>query len=292
MRTLHLFVISTLIWGTTWIAITFQIADVAPEASVTYRFLFAAILMFGLAKFKGREIWTGFAQQRWMIFLGFLYAINYIFVYRAEMQISSGLVAVAGSAILFFNIVLSRIIFGHPITKALALGSLFGFGGIVVLFLPDLLAFSTAHVYGVTFTLIASFGASCANIVAMRNSNAGISVTTTNAWWMFWCAVFTAISVPLLGHEFTFAWTFSYVTSLVYLAVFGSVIAFSAYLTLLKRLGPGQAGYVAVLTPVVALLISTLFEDLRWQWSMYVGTALIIVGQILVVRSKGKMAER
>lgn len=289
VSTLNLFIISTLIWGTTWIAITFQIEGIAPEVSVSYRFALATILMLGLAWMKRRRVWLSFPEQRWMMLLGLLYAINYIFVYRAETQISSGLVAVAGSAILFFNIILSRFFFHHAITRELAIGALFGFSGIVVLFAPDIVAFSTQHIYGVCFSLISAFGASLANMVATRNSNVGISITTTNAWWMFWCAVFTAVAVPLTGNQFSFVSTPSYWLALFYLAIFGSVIAFSAYLTLLKRLGPGQAGYVAVLTPVVALIVSTLFEDLRWHWSMYLGVALIIAGQLLIIHHRSRL---
>ena len=290
MSTLNLFIISTLIWGTTWIAITFQIDGVPPEVSVSYRFAIATVLMAALAWFKPSKIWLTWQQQRWMFLLGFLYAINYLFVYRAETQISSGLVAVAGSAILFFNIILARFFFGHAISRELAIGALFGFTGIVILFAPDVLAFSTQHIYGVSFSLISAFGASCANMVAQRNSNEGISITVTNAWWMFWCALITAIAVPLTGNEFTIPTTTSFWLALFYLAIFGSVIAFSAYLTLLKRLGPGQAGYVAVLTPVVALIVSTLFENLRWQWSIYLGVVFIIAGQMLIIHHRSRMS--
>lgn len=285
-----MFIISTLIWGTTWIAITFQINGVPPEVSVSYRFAIATILMAALAWFKRSKIWLTWQQQRWMFLLGFLYAINYLFVYRAETQISSGLVAVAGSAILFFNIILARFFFGHAISRELAIGALFGFTGIVILFAPDVLAFSTQHIYGVSFSLISAFGASCANMVAQRNSNEGISITVTNAWWMFWCAVITAVAVPLSGNEFSIPTTTSFWLALFYLAIFGSVIAFSAYLTLLKRLGPGQAGYVAVLTPVVALIVSTLFENLRWQWSIYLGVAFIIAGQMLIIHHRSRIS--
>ena len=291
MSTAQQFLISTLIWGTTWIAITFQLGSVAPEASVTYRFLLAGGALFLWARLKGESLALNGRQQLWMALLGLFYAVNYAFIYRAEMQISSGLVAVAGSAMLFFNIVLSRWLFGSPITRELTIGAGLGVLGMLLVFWPEVAAFSGRDgTLGVTFALIGSFGASCANMVAMRNAKAGLPVLTTNAWWMLWCAGFMAIAVPLSGAEFTFEWSTGYVLSLLYLAIFGSVIAFSAYLALVGKIGASRASYIAVLTPIVALIISTFFEDMQWHLSSGFGVLAIGLGQFLILHGRSKQS--
>lgn len=292
MNTGQQFLIATLIWGTTWIAITFQLGGVAPEASVAYRFLLAGAALFLWARLKGETLAIGWRQQRWMALLGLFYAVNYGFIYRAEMQISSGLVAVAGSAMLFFNILMSRWLFNARISRELGLGAALGIGGIVLVFWPEVAAFSGRDgSQGVLFALLGAFGAACANMVAMRNANAGLPVRTTNAWWMLWCAGFMAIAVPLSGAEFGFEWQAGYLLSLVYLAVFGSVIAFSCYLALVGKIGAARASYIAVLTPIVALLISTLFEGMQWHLSTGAGMLLIGFGQLLILRGKREPAE-
>lgn len=291
MSTAQQFLISTLIWGTTWIAITFQLGTVAPEASVTYRFLLAGGALFLWARLKGESLALNGRQQLWMALLGLFYAVNYAFIYRAEMQISSGLVAVAGSAMLFFNIVLSRWLFGSPITRELTIGAGLGVLGMLLVFWPEVAAFSGRDgTLGVIYALVGSFGASCANMVAMRNAKAGLPVLTTNAWWMLWCAGFMAVAVPLSGAEFTFEWSSGYVLSLLYLAIFGSVIAFSAYLALVGKIGASRASYIAVLTPIVALLISTIFEDMQWHLSSGFGVLAIGLGQFLILHGRSKQS--
>jgi drug/metabolite transporter (DMT)-like permease len=293
MTTSQQFLIATLIWGTTWIAITFQLGEVAPEASVTYRFLLAGAALCLWAKIRGESLALNWRQHGWMALLGLFYAVNYAFIYRAEMQISSGLVAVAGSAMLFFNILLSRWLFGSPITRELSMGAGLGVAGIVLVFWPEVAAFSGRDgTLGVAFALIGSFGAACANMVAMRTAKAGLPVLTTNAWWMLWCAGFMAVAVPLSGAEFSFEWSAGYLLSLLYLAIFGSVIAFSCYLALVGKIGAARASYMAVLTPIVALIISTFFENMQWHLSSVLGVIAIGCGQFLILHGRSKEASK
>ena len=289
MNTAQQFLVATLIWGTTWIAITFQLGSVAPEASVTYRFLLAGVVLSLWARIKGEPLALTARQHGWMALLGLFYAVNYAFIYRAEMQISSGLVAVAGSAMLFFNIVLSRWLFNSPITRELTLGAGLGVLGMLLVFWPEVAAFSGRDgTLGVVYALVGSFGAACANMVAMRNAKAGLPVLTTNAWWMLWCAGFMAVAVPLSGAEFAFELSTGYVLSLLYLAIFGSVIAFSCYLALVGKIGASRASYMAVLTPIVALIISTFFENMQWHLSSVLGVVAIGIGQFLILHGRSK----
>lgn len=287
------FIIATLIWGTTWIAITFQLGTVAPEASVAYRFLLAGSALFLWARLKGENLRISTRQHGWMALLGLFYAVNYAFIYRAEMQISSGLVAVAGSTMLFFNILLSRWLFGSAITRELSIGAGLGVLGIALVFWPEVAAFSGRDgTMGVAFALIGAFGAACANMVAMRNAKEGLPVLTTNAWWMLWCAGFMLIAVPVSGAEFSFDWSTGYLLSLLYLAIFGSVIAFSCYIALVGKIGAARASYIAVLTPIVALVISTFFENMQWHLSSVMGVLAIGLGQFLILHGRSTQASK
>jgi drug/metabolite transporter (DMT)-like permease len=101
---------------------------------------------------------------------------------------------------------------------------------------------------------------------------------------MMYGAMFVALYALAIGRPFSFDGSAAYLLSLCYLALFGSVLAFGAYLTLVGRIGAGRAGYTAAAIPIVALLFSTLFEGLRWQANTALGIAFCLVGNILVLR--------
>ena len=81
-----------------------------------------------------------------------------------------------------------------------------------------------------------------------------------------------------------------YLLSLLYLALFGSVFAFVAYLTLLQRIGASRSGYTAAAIPVLAMLTSTVFEGYRWTAPAVVGLLLVLAGNVLVLRAKERKA--
>ena len=101
---------------------------------------------------------------------------------------------------------------------------------------------------------------------------------------MAYGALTAAVVASITGVPWTFERTPVYVLSLVYLALFGSVFAFAAYLTLLKRVGAGPSSFVAVATPMIALLLSTLFEGYRWTWVGALGVVLAVAGNWLALR--------
>jgi len=282
VNTAFLFIVCSLVWGTTWIAITFQLGDVAPAASVSFRFTLAAFFIFLIAKYKYVSLRASKTSHAWFALLGLFYTFNYIAVYMAEIQISSGLVAVAGSCIMFFNIIFSKLFFGYAITSRLAIGALVGLAGVCSLFYVDLITFNVSYIVGAAFALFAALAASLANMTAVKSSYRGESILKTNFWWMTWCAVFTGGYALINGELKLPAWSFNYYAALLFLSLFGSVVAFTSYLSLVDKVGPSKASYIAVITPVLALAISTVYEDLTWHSSTYAGVLLIIIGQLII----------
>ena len=88
------------------------------------------------------------------------------------------------------------------------------------------------------------------------------------------------------GTSFTMDWSMPYIASLVYLSVFGSIIAFGAYLSLIGQIGADRAAYATVLFPIVALLISSVFEGFEWTALSLAGMALVLAGNVLIVGRK------
>ena len=284
MGPIALFSIAALIWGSTWLAITFQLGSVAAEASVVYRFALAALMLAAWCLATGRSLRFPAAQHAWLASQGaLLFGLNYLCVYWAEQHIASGLVAVLFSLIVFLNLVGVRVFFATPVNRRTALGAALGVAGVTLLFWRELAGMQTDALRGILFGLAATVFASGGNLLAVRNQRRGIPLLPGVAWGMTYGTLTIAIVAALNDIVWTFDPRPGYVLSLLYLAAFGSVIAFAAYLTLLGKIGAARAGYVGVAVPVVALLLSTVFEHYEWTLPALAGAALCIAGNVLVL---------
>ena len=288
MSNVALFLIPTVIWSSTWLAITFQLGTVAPEVSVAYRFALAAVLIAGGCLATGRSL--RFAPRHHALFAAqgaLFFGLNYIAIYRAEQYATSGLVAVLFSTIVIMSLVGTRLAFGTPITARATTGAALGVGGVALLFLPELTSAGNGGdtALGIAYTLGGTLVATGGNLVSMRMQRLHLPIVETTAIGMGYGALIAALVATLAGVTWTFDPRPAYVASLAYLAVFGSIVAFLTYLTLLKQVGAGPASYVGVTTPVAAMLFSTVLEGYRWTLPGMVGVALAVAGNVLVLRA-------
>ena len=288
MSNVALFLIPTVIWSSTWLAITFQLGVVAPEVSVAYRFALAAILIAGGCLATGRSL--RFAPRHHALFAAqgaLFFGLNYIAIYRAEQYATSGLVAVLFSTIVIMSLVGTRLAFGTPITARATTGAALGVGGVALLFLPELVSAGgdSDTALGIAYTLGGTLVATGGNLVSMRMQRLHLPIVETTAIGMGYGALIAALVATLAGVTWTFDPRPAYVASLAYLAVFGSIVAFLTYLTLLKQVGAGPASYVGVTTPVAAMLFSTVLEGYRWTLPGMAGVALAVAGNVLVLRA-------
>ena len=289
MNNTFLYAVTVLIWGSTWLAIEYQLGVVAPEVSVVYRYILAAAVLFIWCKIRGLSLSFKPKDHLWFMTLGlFLFCLNYILAYRAQVHITSAMAAIAFSMMLWMNIVLSRVIFGTRAGARVLLGALLGIVGILILFAPQIetVSFEDGVFFGSMLALLGALMASCGNMVSQAAQKRKLPVVQGNAWSMFYGAILTGTIAVAGGHEFNFDATFTYITSLLYLALFGSVVAFGAYLTLLGRIGAHKAGYATVMFPVVALMLSMAFEGLRLDLAIVTGTSLVLLGNLLVLRKR------
>jgi drug/metabolite transporter (DMT)-like permease len=286
MKNLFLYAITVLIWGSTWLVITFQLGEVDPILSVAYRFTLASLLLLAYAGL--RKVNLRFTARQ-HLFFGLqgvlLFSLNYLLVYLAEQRLTSGLVAVIFSMLVFMNILLGALFLGTPVRAKVVIGALIGLVGISLVFLPELKAFSLQDrgFVGLLLSVGGTLFASLGNIVSARNQRERLPVIQTNAFGMGYGAILMFIFALIAGKPFTFEATTGYILSLVYLAVFGSVIAFGAYLTLLGQIGADRAGYSSLLFPIVALGLSTLFEGYQWSAAALTGVLLVVGGNFLVL---------
>jgi len=286
---LQLFAGCVAIWGSTWLAIKFQLGRVAPEASVFYRFLLASCLLFAYCLARRLPLRYSLKQHAWIALLGvFMFSVSYIFVYYAEEHVVSGLVAVGYSASPLLGMLGMRLFFGTPMTRVLAIGSVLGIVGIALVFWPEFakLQGDRDTALGALHTIIAVVVSAFGAIVAQRNQRAGLPLWQSMAWGMLYGSLFSLAVTLAAGESLDFEATMPYVLSLVYLAVLGSILAFAAYLTLLHRVGAARAGYIGVMVPIVALVISALFEKFQWHALTWLGIAVSVAGNVIVLRRK------
>lgn len=289
MNNSTLYVLTVLIWGSTFFAIEFQLGMVAPEVSVVYRYSAAACLLFCWSRFRGLPLRFAARYHASFMLLGLLlFGLNYILTYYSQIYITSALAAMAFSSMVWMNIVNSRIFFGVKAGRRVLFGALLGVVGMYLLFAPQVseLSFSDSVFFGSCLALLGALTASFGNMVSQAIQKTDIPVVQSNAWGMFYGALFMGAVALVNGREFTFEWSVAYVGSLAYLSVFGSIVAFGAYLTLLGRIGAHKAGYAMVMFPVVALLLSTLFEGLEITIATVAGTLLVLAGNVFVLKTR------
>lgn len=282
-----LYVIAVLIWGSTWLGIEFQLGVVAPEASVVYRYALASLMLFGWAFARGLRLRFEVRAHAWFVLLGVcLFSLNYVLAYRAQVHLTSAMCALAFTAMVWMNILLSRAIFGTRIGGRVLVGAALGIVGIVTLFAPRIgeVSLGDSVFSGSLLAVLGAFVASAGNMVSQKAQLEKLPVIQSNAWGMFYGTLLTAAYVLASGREFAFEPSAEYVLSLLYLSFFGSVVAFGAYLTLLGRIGAHRAGYAVVMFPVVALVLSMLFEGLVLDTYIVLGTLLVLTGNVFVLK--------
>ena len=221
------------------------------------------------------------------------FCASYVCVYEAERFVASGVVAVGYAASPLFALVLARVFLGTRMSARVALGGVVGIAGVALIFWHEFarLTLSQHVIWGAELTMVSVLLASLGTIAAAGYQRLGVKGWGPLAWAMAYGSAGAALFALAEGTPWNWSWSMPFVGSLVYLAVFGSIAAFGAYIALVHRLGPAKAGYIGVLTPVVALMVSSVFEGFVWAGSTVAGIALAIGGNVIALWPGTAVAE-
>jgi drug/metabolite transporter (DMT)-like permease len=284
------FLLVALIWGSTWLVIKDQLAAAPPSWSVTYRFAIACVGMFVLAAFTHRRGFTmTFGGHLMALAIGLTqFFLNFNFVYRAELYLTSGIVAVLFGLLMVPNAIFGRVFLRLPITPRFLAGSLIGLAGIGLLLLHESrTAPASAQVaLGVTLAALGILAASASNVLQASETARKRPLVLLLAWAMLWGTLADAAFAWTIAGPPVFPADLRYWAGVSYLAIVGSVVAFPLYYGLIRELGPGRAAYNGVVVPVVAMALSTVFEDYRWSGLAVAGGLLALLGMVLALRAK------
>ncbi|WP_432464460.1 MULTISPECIES: DMT family transporter [unclassified Agarivorans] len=282
------------IWGTTWLAIAYQIGNVPIANSIMYRFAIAALILMIFLRLSGRLQKLNPKQHFSCLLLGLcLFSCNFMLFYHAAQYIPSGLISIIFSIATIMNMGNSWLFYKQRPSLRLLVGGAIGISGIVLLFYPNLQQSEGLgeQVLGLLMALAGTYCFSLGNVLSAKQQKQGLPVLSVNAYGMAYGASFLLLWCLLSGQGFHLTSSVKYLSSLFYLALVGSVLGFSFYLILVGRLGPQKAAYTTVLFPVVALGLSTLFESYQWTPLALLGVATVLIGN-LIVFTKGNPFRR
>ena len=289
-RVLIPFAVATLIWGTTWIVIRDQLGVVPPSWSVAYRFMTGAAAMFAWAWWQGIPLRIDRPAIPFVLAFGAIqFTLNFNLVYRAEAYITSGLVAVVFALLLVPNAILGRIVLKQPIEGRFLVGSVIAIAGVGLLILHEARmdpSSGSATLMGAMLTIGGVLAASVANVMQGTARARALPMAPMLAWGMTVGALAdSAFALATVGPP-VFDWRWAYVAGIFHLGVLASAVAFTAYFSVIRAVGPARAAYSGILVPIIAMLISTLFENYRWTLLSAAGGAVAIAGLLIALSAK------
>lgn len=288
-----LFAATLFAWGTSWFALQINANNgiVSPEASIFYRFIMAALIMLAWVAARRRGLHFPAAMHgRFAIMGGTIFSFNFLCYYHASAALPSGYLALMFSIVSIMNLIVGAALARQWPDPRIGLAALMGIAGIATIFWPEIAghALNMAALKAMGLCLFANCLFVIGNVVSGQVQKAGVPVIEANALGMVWGGVLSGLYVALKGVPLVFETSLAYIGSLFWLTVFSSVIAFAAYLTLLGRIGAGRVGYLTVMFPVIALLLSTVFEGYRWTVPALIGMVLVLAGNGIVVATLRK----
>lgn len=289
-RVVMAFAIVTIIWGSTWMVIRGQLGQVDPAWSICYRFLIAAGAMFAYGGLARVPLRLGGPAVRFVTLIALTqFLLNYSFVYQAELRVTSGVVATIFALLIVPNALLARIFLGMPISRRFVLGSIVSLAGMALLFGHEFASAAKggdAVALGIVMALLGVLASACANVMQANALGRSLPPVPIMAWSMLIGAAMNGLLALIMAGAPTIDLDPAYVGGIVYLGLFGSAVTFPLYFFVIREIGPARAAYSSVLTPVIAMALSTMFEGYRWSLMAASGALLVLAGLLVALSAR------
>ncbi|MCO7524864.1 DMT family transporter [Pseudomonas asiatica] len=293
--TVLLYCFTVLIWGTTWIAISVQSEYTSPPVAIFWRMGISALLLGAILLATRKMKWLSARDHAFCLLQGAtVFGINFLCFYTAAKYVNSGLECLIFSTSIFFNAINSWIFLKQRPSMNFFPAATLGVSGIFLLFSRDLLAadVDTNFLKGIGLCVLGTFAFSIGNLIGTRNQLNRLCVFTTTTYAMGYAAlIMLALSLAFKLDIYP-SLESAFLISLAHLAIFGSVVAFTVYFSLIGRIGSANAAYTTLLFPLVALTISTIYEGFEWTTASMAGAILIFSGVMVLFTKPGALVPR
>lgn len=282
------YILAVLIWGTTWYAMIFQVAEVSAAASLTYRYLGAGLVLLILSAMAGRRVRLTGPEHLWCMIQGLvMYSFGYWLTYIVTEWLTTGIIALMFASTSAITMVMTAILTRRLPAGRAALGALMGVIGIGLVFSPEITRTSINGPESWASVLVAFavvlFAAG--GLIGARLQET-MPPLTALGWPMLYGSLILALLTMARGEQFGFDWSVAYIGSLLYLMLFGSVAVFMLYFRVIEQIGAEKGSYATVIFPLVALGVSTVLEDYQWPALALIGVPLALAGNALVLMGR------
>lgn len=289
MNNTVLYILTVLIWGTTWFAIKLQLGHAPDEISILYRAALAAALLLAWCKINRFSLRFRLTDHVFLCALGLsMFSLHSLLVYSATSYVVSGVIAVVFSSVSFLSILNNFIFFRTKPSFNVCLGALVGISGLCIFFWSEIAqaALQENALKGLGLAAIGTLIFSLGSSISRRNHTKGLEIIPSMAMGMVYGTLAMLIYTLAGSSQFVLPNSTVYWASLFYLVIPGSIVAFLCYLKLIKNIGPELASYTTVLFPVIALLVSSMLEGYTWSTTDLLGLTFVILGNVIVMRKK------
>ncbi len=279
-----------LIGGTGFLAVSFHMNYVEKEFAIAYRMLLGGVFIIAFTLFKRRPFPKITLSNVMKILISglFLYAINYLFVYQAILGLPSGICTLITAAIIIPNAILGHLILGTKLKIRTILGAGISFIGLVILLPGDLFDFDVSQT--ATFSIIIMFSSlfisSFGTVITSKFMRDGLDF-----YWLTGLSVLTGgvfnFIVGYLIHD-SISWSMEPGHFLVwgYMAFFATAVTFILYMQIVNKFGAGNASYIWIIAPAIALNLSVVFEGMEWTPDRIIGSIIILLGSLTSLKKK------
>ena len=284
------FVIVCVVWGTTYLGIRVAVETIPPLLLTAMRFVTAGLVMLAIARMRGERIPTHPATLANLVLVGFLMVgVGNLAVVWAEQWVPSGLAALFVATAPFWMALIELFRSGGERLNARgAIGMLIGFAGVAMLVTPKG-AGGSYDVHFVVGALVMQLGSLAWQLGSVRGKYylKDVPLLASASLQMLFGGIIVGIVGLLIGEPASLSFTPRTTFALAYLTIFGSIIAYSAYVYALAHMRTSQSSLYAYVNPVVAVILGWLIlhEELTW---LSVVAMCVILGGVALVQTTGR----
>lgn len=279
VKIILVYIMLCFIWGSTWLAIRFGLESLTPMFSAGLRFLLASLLIFSMMKLRGVRLQSDIISIRLYLVMGFLsFVIPFGLVYWAEQFVPSGLASVLFAVFPFFVVIYSYYFIKDASIDVFKITGIFlGFSGVVVIFSDQFSGEITDYLIGM-IAIVLSAMMQAGIVVTIKKYGNHLHPLSMNFIPMLIAGV-SMLSIGIVFEDISNnTLELSGVLSIFYLALFGSLLTFTSYYWLLKKINIVILSFTAFITPITALILGYLIYDEKLSSGDFFGSALVLVG--------------